>query len=113
MKQHLTWIFLLAFFIPDVVSASSMHCGTKVVRVGDTAAHVRSHCGEPIAVERETRLFANGATLGERCFTGSVNIERWIYKRGGNSTVVTVVEGRVERIRPQTGGFERGWRSPC
>ena len=113
MNRCLILIVLVVFTLPESVFASSMHCGTKVVRVGDTSEHVLKHCGEPVSVERESRLFANGATLGERCFTGSVNIEHWTYKRSGRPTVVTVVEGKVERIRSKTGGFDRGWRSPC
>lgn len=113
-KLHLIWIFLLLFGFSDYADARTVRCGNKVIRVGDTAEYVRDNCGEPASVERQARLFSNGGTLGERCFYASVTIERWTYKLTGSiRIIVTVVEGKVERIRHQTGGFESGWRSPC
>lgn len=80
---------------------------------GDTAGHVRKHCGEPVSVERENGFFSKCAALGERCFHDSISIETGTYERGGGiPPILTVVDGKLERIRPQTGGFERGWRSP-
>ena len=101
MKSRLFWILPLFCCLQAAASAgSTLNCGTRIVRVGDTVEQLHEACGEPESTERETRTFVNGGTLGERCFTGTVTIDRWIYKRGGGiPREVTVVEGKVERIR--------------
>jgi hypothetical protein len=115
VKRFLACIFLIAFGLSNGIAATTLRCGSKVIRVGDTADRVRTHCGEPGAIEQESKFFQNGGTLGERCFFGAVTVENWIYERGysGIPTTVTIVEGKVERIRLRTGGYDRGWVSPC
>lgn len=114
MKPASSWVLLLAVTFSFDTDATSLSCKNRVIHVGDPAEYVRIHCGAPLSIERETRVFANGATLGERCFYGSVNIERWGYKRGGGKEViVTIVKNKVELIRPKSNAFDRGWQSPC
>ena len=86
-----------------------------MIQVGDSDTRVRTHCGEPDSIDRETRSFPNGGKLDDRCFFGTVTVEKWHYERGYSGIPVTlmIVDGKIERIRFQTGGYEAGWVSPC
>jgi hypothetical protein len=108
-------MLLLVFGFSDFVGAATLRCGSKVIQVGDSDRRVRTHCGEPTSIERETRSFPDGGALDDRCFFGTVTVEKWNYERGysGIPATVMVVDGKVERIRLQTGGYETGWASPC
>lgn len=116
MKHHVVWIMLFAAALPSFTAAgTTLRCGTDVIQVGDSKERVRKHCGQPTSIKRETRTFSDGGKLDDRCFFGTVYIESWNYDRGygGIPTTVMIVDGKVERIKLQTGGYESGWASPC
>ena len=115
MRQYLIWMFLLIFGLSDAIATTTLRCGSKVIQVGNSYSRVRTHCGEPNSIERENRSFPDGGTLGDRCFFGTVTVEKWNYERGysGIPATVMIVDGKVERISMRTGGYETGWVSPC
>jgi hypothetical protein len=115
MKRYLIFAFLLALGVPGTASTEALTCGTKVIQMGDSADQVRAYCGKPASIHKEAKLFKNGGKLGERCFHGSVNVEKWNYQRafGRANKVVTIVEGQVADASSGATGPKREWRSPC
>lgn len=115
MGRQLVLIVFLAFPFTQLAADTTLRCASKVIQVGDSSERVRTHCGQPNSIERETMHFSDGGKLDDRCFFGTVTIERWQYDRGfgGIPATVMIVDGKVERIRLRTGGYESGLVSPC
>lgn len=89
-----TTLFITVLFQAMPADADSYRCGRKIVRTGDSIAHLLRICGEP-------RLKTRGA--GEVEIDGmsrSAQVQRWHYKRGQRSLerVVIVYRGRVAAI---------------
>ena len=108
-------LLLLASSHPGHIAATTLRCGVKVIQTGDADSRVLAYCGPPISIERDTRSFAEGGRLDDRCFHGIVTVEKWHYQRGagGLPATIFIVDGKVERISFETGGFDAGWVSPC
>lgn len=115
LRQYVVWIVVSTLGLSDVVTAATLRCGTKVIQVGDSELRVRTYCGEADGIEREVRSFPDGGKLDDRCFYGTVTVENWHYGRGygGIPATLMIVDGKVERIRLQTGGYQAGWVTPC
>lgn len=113
--KYVVWISLLVFSLSDLADAVTLRCGSKVIQVSDSDERVRMHCGEPSSIERETKSFPDGGALDDRCFFGTVTVEKWNYERGygGIPTTVMIIDEKVERIRVRTGGYDAGWVIPC
>lgn len=83
------------------VSVRTLHCGTKIVSVGDRASQVRSACGEPDYVDKwhEKRIvkdYSNPFASRRREYDTSrqpiitekyVTVEEWTYNLGSNKFI--------------------------
>ncbi len=113
--QYVVWALVLTLGLSDGVAAATLRCGAKVIQVGDSDLRARTHCGEPDSIKRQTRSFPDGGRLDDRFFYGAVTVENWHYERGyaGIPAPLLIVDGKVERIRLQTGGYQARWTTPC
>jgi|GEM_PF-2166908 len=100
-RTHSKWLIFSACVIRLLISvpAEAMHCGSKVIRKGDSAEKVRKYCGEPTNIERRiiyrtpvvtsssalrlerSTVAGSTATLGRRA-SEEVWLETWTYGFG-------------------------------
>jgi hypothetical protein len=92
--------------------ASALDCGARLVLPGDTAAYVRSVCGEPASIvtrtESRTVFDASRGTAGVsgRSRTETVTIEVWTYDFGPSRLMqaLTFESGVLRSIETLRGG---------
>ncbi|MDQ3032345.1 MAG: DUF2845 domain-containing protein [Myxococcota bacterium] len=99
--------------------AAALDCGQRLVTVGDSAAHVRAVCGEPISVmtRTETRTqfvagpVAGGGTAGS-VISVTVQIDVWVYDFGRRRFMeeLTFENGYLQRMRALGYGTGAGGR---
>lgn len=74
--------------------ADSYRCGRKIVRDGDTVAHLLALCGEP-------RLKSRGSALVRVDGVDKrATVQRWHYKKGSRSLerIVLIYRGKIAAI---------------
>ena len=75
---RLSIVLLMLFFSGiEIAAADTMRCGSKIVKVGMTAAEVLKYCGEPTSKEVEEHAVRSGNRE-----IGTTQLNRWIYNRG-------------------------------
>ena len=91
-------VFTVVMAVPNLANAfNSFRCGTKLVRVGDSKAHVLKNCGPP-TVEMQGRLGTGGGDV-------------WVYNRGSvkTSRILRFTGSKVTAIDDTIGyGYAEG-----
>ena len=83
------------------VSAHAMHCGTRIVKEGDSAPDVLRRCGEPEHVEQSVDYRYRSAYYGYAPNLVPVTIEVWTYNFGPNRLMrrLRFEDGELKSIR--------------
>ena len=68
---------LICLFAFNAAAEDTVRCGSKIVRVGMSAAEVLKYCGEPTRKEVEEHDVRSGNRV-----IGTTQLNRWIYDRG-------------------------------
>jgi len=79
MKHLVITIILALALIPAAAQATSLRCGNRLVRAGDTRTEVLQKCGEPlsrdiIGVDTHRRYRYGSVVTTERV------VEEWVYR---------------------------------
>jgi len=99
-----------------------MHCGSKVIRTGDSAEKVREYCGEPSNIERRIIYrqpfvtSSSGLHIGRATVTDGTDsigrgaseevwVETWTYDFGRSKLVRTIRLDDGIVISIATGGY--------
>lgn len=93
------WGLITALLSPLTVSAASMRCGSALVGEGDSAAMLKTRCGEPLFRDVWSP-FVLAAGI-------QAPAEVWYYNFGPNQflRIVRLQAGRIERIETDGYGF--------
>jgi len=77
----------------------SFRCGTHLIREGDPADSVQQRCGKPDEVRRVNEYLGKPEAIGDKCYSGQVSLEQWVYRRGSNRpAILTIDAGKVNNI---------------
>ena len=98
MGRHL--LVLVLFGLAAAVHASStLRVGNQVLTAGDSAMRVTELLGKPsFKSHRNGSRNSNRRSRRTRVVTDHTRGELWQYRRGGQVTTVTIVDGRVSDI---------------
>ncbi len=116
------WSMALAMFLflfPVAASADkSMHCGSRIISIGDSKSRVLRYCGSPTWRDRwvEERIervvgrpYSNGSPyLGTRIPVATivrVTVEEWGYNRGSSYFIRTLTFENNRLIDIVTGEY--------
>lgn len=119
MRAWMCALGVCAVALGTASGASALDCGRRLVVEGDTAAYVRSVCGEPAQISTRTesrsrfvagRGGAGGDVIGGSSVTVTVTVETWVYDFGPRRFMqaVEIVDGIVRSIRTLGYGTARG-----
>lgn len=106
-------LLLAALFLPAIVTADSMRCGSQLVGEGDSIDEVLALCGEPVKrtrtwMTRQPRFEFGGRDVP---FPGTedVPVDVWTYDFGSSRLMrrVRFVAGKVESIETLEHGTGR------
>ena len=92
--QCVAVVLVITFFPVHDVGADSYRCGRKIVRDGDSVAHLLALCGEP-------RLKSRGAAvIRVDGVDKRASVQRWHYKKGSRSLerIVLIYRGKIAAI---------------
>lgn len=91
MKKAL--IFILFILLSTDLYASSIRCGNKVVKTGDSGNQLIKKCGNPV------RKYSGKAFVTENGRSSNVTVSNWVFERSRNrDMIVSVRNGTVIRI---------------
>ncbi len=113
------WLLLaaVAAFPGPPRADGSVRCGSRLVSVGDARIDLLARCGQPALREQRVEERWEGITDGTvgQGRRVTVVIEDWTYDFGRRSFshVVTLVNGRIERIEPGGYGYADGGPRPA
>jgi hypothetical protein len=94
MLVRLLLIFIVLHFvayIPDFVRAgdSTLRCGASIIELGESDYTVMAKCGPPSARHNIGTNYRGSQTRVP--FAESRNVEQWIYNRGTNDFIYTLI----------------------
>ena len=84
----------------NALADDSFHCGSSIIRVGQSSEEVAKKCGKPDSTEtRIEPIRARNASGGTR-EVGQTSVEIWQYNRGGGKfpAQLTIEDGKVKKI---------------
>jgi hypothetical protein len=85
-------VILLYFvaYVPDCLRAgdSTFRCGANIIELGDSDYTVMTKCGPPSTRQNIGTSYRASPTLP---FAESRNVEQWIYNRGSNDFIYTLI----------------------
>ncbi|HYM29086.1 MAG TPA: DUF2845 domain-containing protein [Steroidobacteraceae bacterium] len=89
-------IYVLAALVPGVAACDEFRCGHWLVNSEISLAELGAKCGEPTSRKVSTQ----GVFNADGFKVGTSTIEVLRYQRGSraNAMIVTVVDGKVQRI---------------
>ena len=102
-----------ALLVPQLASADSLRCGSRLISEGDTIEKVQQYCGNPTTtrrtwITRQPRFEYGGQEIP---FEGSedVPVDLWTYDFGPNKLMrrIRFVAGKVESIETLGHGTAR------
>ncbi|WP_039914010.1 DUF2845 domain-containing protein [Cellvibrio mixtus] len=114
MKTRLSLFMsiVLIVLLPNVVSAGSLRCGSKLAQIGDTKAEIIEKCGEPIMTDAYCAplVAANqiqGTQNGNNNIQNNIaistceNVDIWTYKPGSGKFITNLYfsNGQLQVIR--------------
>jgi hypothetical protein len=93
MVVRLLFILIVLHFVayvPDCVWAgdSTFRCGAHIIELGDSDYTVMTKCGPPSTRQNIGTSWRGSQTLP---FAESRNVEQWIYNRGSNDFIYTLI----------------------
>ncbi|SFR92119.1 Protein of unknown function [Dyella sp. OK004] len=95
------WVMGLFVWAAMAHASDTLRVGSKVLSSGDSAARVVELLGKPLHKARGSKpasgKSARSKSKGQaaRADTGG---ERWQYRRGGRTVMITLTDGKVSRI---------------
>ncbi len=104
MKLGIITVVLVVFsLLAQDALASSMRCGKKLVKTGDSNAKVLMSCGEPMqkeVVRVDESEIANRTDESIKIEGEKVKVEKWTYNLGSGSLlrVLTFKDGVLREI---------------
>ncbi len=116
IMRMVSWLLLLALWISvhDALAASTLSCGTRLVRVGDSKAEVFRICGEPAWREKyDEEWWQKERDRGIR-HGGSIAHEQWVYNFGPTQFMQYLYfeNGRLVKIERGDYGYTRAPGKP-
>jgi hypothetical protein len=103
--------FLLLALLPATAGAS-MHCGNHLVREGDTADRLLTHCGRPTDVETRTALrppviWMHGRPIHVPGGEIEMRVEYWTYNLGPNKLMrrIRIEDGIIRQFETLGYGY--------
>ncbi|MEP6547290.1 MAG: DUF2845 domain-containing protein [Gammaproteobacteria bacterium] len=86
--------------LPNVLTAGSIRCGSRIITRGSSSAELAAFCGDPAQVNRSSNYVGGGGRIrgANGVVTGSVEevqVEIWTYNFGPNQL--------MERVRIENG----------
>lgn len=87
-------LLLACLLLPAPVRADSYRCDRKLVRNGDSVAHLLRHCGEPRFKDRGRETIKQNGRRVE------ATVQRWYYKKSRRSLerIVLIHDGDIVGI---------------
>jgi hypothetical protein len=97
--MRMSLIVALFAFSAAVHASNTLRVGNQVLTSGDSRARVVELLGKPTSKSHRRRPHAGSARRGGvRVIDKNQGAEQWHYRRGGQVTVITLVDGRVTAI---------------
>lgn len=85
---------LACLALPLTASASSLRCGSKIIKLGMSSAEVLSFCGEPDQREVEEQDVRSGNRV-----IGTTQVNIWTYNQAGSRKVLEFDQDRLVKFR--------------
>jgi len=82
-----TLIFSLLILLTTNLFASSLRCGNKLVKAGDSENKLIKKCGNP------ARKYQGKAFLTEKGRGSNVTVSNWVFERYGKKDMIVSVRG--------------------
>jgi len=103
-------MIVLLLSIGTSLAASSMRCGTNVIKDGDIQAWVADKCGEPAYKNRYQKdIFVSDRLVDDRrvVVRNIIFVDEWTYNFGPRKFLYIVVfeNGKVSDIRTEGFGY--------
>jgi len=97
IMKRLFYLLCLSTLLCTPVLAEEMRCGVKRIKEGDSEFDLKDACGRPDSRRTSMENIRDGSTGKIR----SARVENYVYENHsrGSTYVVSVIEGRIVRIR--------------